>query len=126
MHPASDIDSYHAHIYYDEHNRTEAATLRSGIEQGFQVTMGRWRDDPVGPHPQSMYQVAFEIDQFPQLVPWLMLNHGTLNVLINPNTGDDVPDHRDFALWLGRKLELDFEFLHNLPARPAAEDDESR
>ena len=114
MRPHTDINSYHAHIYYDEASRAEAATLREAIETGFEVTMGRWRDEPVGPHPQAMYQVAFEPGQLPQLVPWLMLNHGNLDVLIHPNTGDDVPDHRDFALWLGKKLELNIEFLENL------------
>lgn len=125
MRPASDINSYHAHVYYDDKSRTEAATLREAIERDFDVSMGRWRNDPVGPHPQSMYQVAFERTQFPQLVPWLMLNHGTLTVLIHPNTGDDVPDHRDFALWLGGKLELNLEFLQNLPARADAQEQES-
>ena len=118
--PIEDIESYHAHIYYDDVTRAEAASLREAIEQGFDVTMGRWRDELVGPHPQAMYQVAFESSQFPTLVPWLMLNHGTLDVLIHPNTGDDVPDHRDLALWLGTKLELNIAFLEKFMAEQRA------
>ena len=34
----------------------------------------------------------------------LVLNHGALDVFIHPNTGDDLRDHRDSALWLGRFL----------------------
>ena len=68
------IQSYHAHIYYDEASRPVAAALREQIQRTFTVEMGRWRDEPVGPHPQPMYQVAFSVDQFPRLVPWLMLN----------------------------------------------------
>ena len=55
-----------------------------------------------------MYQVAFEPDQFEKLVPWLMLNHSGLNVLIHPRTadGDGVADHTHRALWLGEPLAL--------------------
>jgi len=35
------------------------------IEQRFTVVMGRWREAPVGPHLQSMYQVAFTNDELP-------------------------------------------------------------
>ena len=112
--PGNDINNYHAHVYYDDDSREEAARLREAIESQFEVTMGRWRDEPVGPHPQAMYQVAFEPKVLPGLVPWLMLNHGDLNVLIHPNTGDDMPDHRDYALWLGKKLDLNLAFLEKL------------
>jgi aromatic ring-cleaving dioxygenase len=103
--PAS-IEGYHAHIYYDAESRAAAAALRDQIEGAFKVTMGRWRDEPVGPHPQPMYQVAFAVDQFPRLVPWLMLNRTGLTVLVHPTTGDAFRDHAEYALWLGAKLEL--------------------
>ena len=122
MRPSTDIEDYHAHVYYDEGSREAAATLREAIENTFEVTMGRWREEPVGPHPQAMYQVAFKPEVFPQIVPWLMLNHGGLDVLIHPNTGDDVPDHRDFALWLGNKLPLNIGFLEAFMAKKAAEE----
>ena len=108
--PAS-IESYHAHIYYDAASRPAAAALRDQIEGIFKVEMGRWRDEPVGPHPQAMYQVAFAVDQFPHLVPWLMLNRMGLTVLVHPNTGDAYRDHAEHPLWLGAKLELRLEIL---------------
>ena len=103
--PAS-IESYHAHVYYHAASRPAAAALRDQIEGAFKVTMGRWRDEPVGPHPQAMYQVAFAVDQFAWLVPWLMLNRAGLTVLVHPNSGDAYRDHADHALWLGAKLDL--------------------
>ena len=78
------ITGYHAHIYYDEASRERAARIREFIEGNFKVVMGRWRDTPVGPHPQAMYQVAFGAEEFPRIVPWLMLNRDGLTVLVHP------------------------------------------
>ena len=83
----NEIRGYHAHVYYDPSSRPRAAELRAAIEEQFEVVMGRWRDEPVGPHPQSMYQVAFAPEEFARVVPWLMLNRAGLNVLVHPETG---------------------------------------
>ena len=100
------IHGYHAHIYYDQDSREAAARLREAIEHTFQVVMGRWRDEPVGPHPQSMYQVKFEPGEFARLVPWLMLNRAGLTILVHPETDNAYLDHAENALWLGQKLSL--------------------
>lgn len=108
------IRDYHAHIYYDETSRPIAQQLRESLEASFTVEMGRWRDTPVGPHPQSMYQVKFEPSEFPRIVPWLMLNRGGLTILVHPNTGDAYTDHAENALWLGAKLPLRVDFLRGI------------
>jgi aromatic ring-cleaving dioxygenase len=109
------ITGYHAHIYYDEVSRERAARIRELIESNFKVVMGRWRDMPVGPHPQAMYQVAFDAHEFARIVPWLMLNRDGLTVLVHPETGDAYADHAVNPLWLGEKLQLNVEMLRNLP-----------
>ncbi|MSQ20173.1 MAG: 4,5-dioxygenase [Betaproteobacteria bacterium] len=108
---AINITGYHAHIYYDPATREIAARVREGLGAHFEVRLGRWHDKPVGPHPISMYQVAFAVDEFPRVVPWLMLHRERLDVLVHPETGDDVIDHTDHALWLGEKLELNIDAL---------------
>jgi len=113
----STIKGYHAHIYYDATSKEGAAALRAAIEDKFTVEMGRWRDEPVGPHPSAMYQVAFEVEVFADFVPWLTLNRNGLVVLIHPRTEDDIADHTAFAMWLGEKLELDIEVLKQLITR---------
>jgi DOPA 4,5-dioxygenase len=102
------ITGYHAHIYYDTATRESAARLRTELVGRFIVRLGRWRDTPVGPHPVAMFQAAFEPEHFSKIVPWLMVNHGDHAVLIHPETGNDLGDHRDYPLWLGEKLALDF------------------
>ena len=108
------IHGYHAHIYYDDQSRVVAGELREQIEHAFKVEMGRWRDEPVGPHPQAMYQVKFQPDEFARIVPWLMLNRTGLAILVHPETGDDYLDHAANALWLGDKLALRLDFLKRL------------
>ena len=117
------ITGYHAHIYYeDPETRARAGVLREAIGAKFVVVLGRWRDQPVGPHPKPMYQVAFAPAVFAELVPWLALNHGGLSVLIHPETGDDPTDHTEHALWLGEKLPLDIAFLRRPPLSQAGSD----
>ena len=105
------IVDWHAHVYYDPAGRETAAALREAIEAGFAVRMGRWHDQPVGPHPQPMYQVAFDPAVFPQLVPWLALNRGELTIFVHPNTGDALADHARHAIWMGGELPLRLEAL---------------
>ena len=110
------IRSYHAHIYYDPETRPQAERLREAIGRAFAVQLGRWHDEPVGPHPTSMYQVAFAAEEFARLVPWLMLNRGGLDVLVHPQTEDAYRDHAVHALWLGTKLPLRLDVLRRAPA----------
>lgn len=105
------ITDYHAHVYYDAASKATAAALRDTIAARFTVKLGRWHDDPVGPHPTGSYQIAFGPELFATLVPWLMLNRAGLTVLVHPNTGEDLADHRDRALWLGESRELDLSVL---------------
>ncbi len=105
------IEGDHAHIYYDAATRAAAERLRAGIGERFRCRLGAWHDEPVGPHPVAMYQVAFAVEDFPALVPWLMLNRDGLDVLVHPTTDDAVADHTRFALWLGTPLPLRLEPL---------------
>ena len=83
----------------------EAITAQSGNN----VEMGRFHEREVGPHPRWSYRIAFAPPQFPDVVGWLALNHGALDVFVHPNTDNELRDHRDCALWLGRSHQLDLK-----------------
>lgn len=102
---------YHAHIYYDPGStKDKAARLRERIGAEFpRAKIGRWHDEAVGPHPISMYQVAFPHALFAAFVPWLMLNRDGLTILLHPETGDDYVDHTAHAVWFGAVVPLRLE-----------------
>jgi DOPA 4,5-dioxygenase len=70
------------------------------------ATLGHWHDELVGPHTQSMYQIAFPASELASFLPWLMLNRNGLSILLHPETGDDYRDHSTHAAWLGPALPL--------------------
>ena len=107
------ISGYHAHVYYDPaRGRDRAALLRERVAAIFpDARLGRWHDEPVGPHPEAMYQIAFAADRLSAILPWLMLNRSGLTVLVHPDTGDAYADHARHALWLGAVLPLRLDVL---------------
>ena len=100
------ISAYHAHVYYDADTKKTAARLRRRINARFDTVLGRWHDQPLGPHPVGFYQVAFAPELFAELVPWMALNREDLSILVHPETGNDLADHSDYAMWLGDSLTL--------------------
>jgi aromatic ring-cleaving dioxygenase len=113
LHP-SIIGSWHAHVYFDADSRQAAWALREviGVALAGRMDLGRFHEKPVGPHPRWSYQLAFPAENFSDVVGWLTLNHGALDVFVHPNTGDELRDHRDCALWLGQSHALNLGALN--------------
>jgi len=105
--PENLYPAYHAHVYFDAATRTAARTLCTQAGALFGVSVGRFHQKQVGPHPRWSCQLAFEAAQFDELIPWLERNRAELTVLVHGLTGDDLADHTDHAAWLGEPVELD-------------------
>jgi DOPA 4,5-dioxygenase len=103
------VMSWHAHVYFDAATRDAAQAFREVVATQFgdRVTIGRFHERSVGPHPQWSYQIGFAPDALAEVITWLTLNHGALDVFLHPNTGDQLRDHRDSAVWIGRSHRLD-------------------
>lgn len=123
----AEIGSYHAHIYFDPATRSSAEWLRDGVDLRFPVRLGRWHDQAVGPHAGPMFQIAFDASLFAALVPWLMLNHRGLSILVHPNTRNPRRDHITDGLWIGSAQPLRGDVLPtDVPAADEAGELNSR
>ncbi len=101
------ISDYHIHVYYDPESKPRAALLYQWVESKFPAArMGRMHDVPVGPHPTAMYQIAFPVELFPTLAPFVMMNRMGLTVLLHPQSGRPRDDHTVNATWMGAVLPL--------------------
>ena len=107
----TEIKGYHAHVYYNAHTRKLAEHLRDTIINSFTVQPGAFSDAPRGPHPISQFNIIFKPDEFPKIVPWLMLNHEGLDVLVHPLTESSYDDHSKNALWIGTPVNLRLDVL---------------
>jgi DOPA 4,5-dioxygenase len=106
-----EVHGYHAHVYYDADSFPVAQNFRETISAQFAVELGRFSDEPAGPHPVAQFAVIFKKDEFQTVVPWLMLNRAGLDILIHPLTDDMVDDHTVYAMWLGSPVSLKIETL---------------
>ncbi|ERO62383.1 DOPA 4,5-dioxygenase family protein [Pseudomonas piscis] len=101
------IKGYHAHVYFDASTIEQARVLCEQAAQLFDLRMGRVHERQVGPHPDWSCQLAFGPELFGQVVPWLALNRQGLVVFLHPETGDELQDHTDHAIWMGALRPLD-------------------
>ena len=107
----SEITGFHAHVYFTEETLERATRLCENAAQNFELRLGRVHKKPVGPHPMWSCQLAFAPSVFGAVVPWLALNRDGLIVFIHPETGDELADHTEHAIWMGEIKTLDLSVL---------------
>ncbi len=104
-----EIKDYHFHLYYDVKDIDKATTLRDKIGETFDVDLGRVWDKPVGPHPIGSCQVTVSNELFQEVMVWLLSNRNGIDFFVHPNTGDNLADHSDYIMWIGKSYELKLE-----------------
>ena len=90
----------------------QSRTLCEEARDAFGVEMGRMHEKPVGPHPDGSCQLSVPPEKFGAVVPWLALNRDGLNILLHPETGDELKDHSEHALWMGEIRPLDMSIFN--------------
>jgi DOPA 4,5-dioxygenase len=97
----SEIQGYHAHVYFDADTIEQARALCEAAAEKFGLAMGRVHERPVGPHTDWSCQLAFDHQQFADVMLWLALNRNGLVVFTHLLTGDELADHTEHAIWMG-------------------------
>lgn len=117
------VKSYDFHIYYFHENtnsRIEAIELKNKIISTFSDEISNdslilkvLRNEAIkGPHITAFFEVDTESPAlFIRFFSWIQLNHGSLSVLVHPNSGNGFADHTIHASWIGDKLPLITEYL---------------
>ena len=107
----AEITGYHAHVYFDDASVDQARALCEEARDRFGARMGRMHLKPVGPHPCWSCQLAFPADTFAAIMPWLVLNRNGLVVFTHAETGDELKDHTEHAIWMGDIKPLDLSIF---------------
>lgn len=105
--------AYHAHVYFHPEEAEAITAIHTRARQDLEAIATVWpiRDRPVGPHPLPMFEIEFPRQGREAVVAWVERHRGAFTVLLHPETGNDLIDHRDRAVWLGPPVTLDLSRL---------------
>lgn len=109
--PAGVVRDWHVHVYFDAGSVDRAQALCECVTARYALKMGRVHRRPVGPHPRWSCQLTVLPDRFAAVLAWLTLNRDGLTIFVHPNSGDELADHRDRAVWLGSIEPLNLNAL---------------
>ncbi len=113
--------NYHVHIYFDVQQKQKIELLIKKLLLELALLKIKFvcqHDKPVGPHIKPMVELNFQENAFPVLQQWLSQNVDDFSCLIHRDTGDDLKDHGEGFLWLGKPLPLNFEFFNKIKQNP--------
>jgi aromatic ring-cleaving dioxygenase len=131
------VYSHHIHVLFWQNNNDSvnaAFALRAAFMTQFQLTdkdntcdehkvwntthpipLCMFTPDFPNPEPPfltSEWAAFVPLENFQETVLWIMQQRGSLDVLVHPNSGCEINDHRDWPLWGGMKWELDISIMH--------------
>ncbi len=105
------FESYHAHLYYPIEDIPKAEALLEKVRSNFDLEIGRVWDKPVGPHPIGSCQISVTNEAFAEFIPWLMREREGMDVFVHGLSGDDLADHTEHVMWLGKSYKLNTEMF---------------
>ena len=118
------ITAYHVHIYFEKGAASEKNaldTVQKLSEKFPDAVLDAHRVGRVGPHTELNIGVTITAESFGEVVGFLQMNNKGLSILIHPRTGDELLDHGDAALWLGKPVPFNQKFFDQFrPKQPKA------
>lgn len=110
--------NYHAHFYFEAGSR-ELVLEVAQKAKALKVFSGIYPvDRKVGPHPLPMMELHFSdpnLETVKEFFQKIFEEKGN-STLIHPYTDDEIKDHTESAIWIGKKLELNMKFLEDFVA----------
>ena len=102
----------HAHVYYEAQRRKFAEEMREGLLLSkWCLFVGPLKDNVVGPHPQSQFEIHFLEVELIKAMKHLLLVRKNISILVHKVTQNDFLDHTENCFWLGDELILDYSKL---------------
>ncbi len=107
------IQGFHIHFYCSLEQTEALNNIRTKMLTDLQSIEGAGpvRNRPVGPHPLPMFEAWFHPEYVGEVLSWALENRNGFSVLIHPLTGNDWLDHKEHSIWIGEKLDLNFDVL---------------
>lgn len=102
---------FHAHLYFDPDELGLAQAVARDAQSMFGVTVGRFHERPVGPHPRGSCQLTVPQGVFGRFAEWAVLNRRGLTIFAHADTGDDLADHSEHVIWFGPSEPLDLSIF---------------
>lgn len=108
------ISVFHVHIYFDPgtQSETDAAAVSWALKRYIYVyTFPPGQIGAIGPHTKPNFEVDISARDVAAVIAWLQKNGRGLSTLIHPRSGDEIKDHFDDAIWLGKPVPLNEAFF---------------
>ncbi len=107
------VQGYHSHVYFNADTLQQARELCEAAAAQYDISMGRVHQRPVGPHPDWSCQLSYRAELLNEILPWLAVHRNGLVIFTHPITGNDLLDHRDYAMWMGAVRPLNLKMFTN-------------
>jgi DOPA 4,5-dioxygenase len=95
------VSDLHVHIYFDPAELGQARSLARAAQKRFNLSVGRFHQRPVGPHPRGSCQLTVAVSEFGPFATWAAVHRGTLTIFAHASTGNDLADHTQHVIWFG-------------------------
>jgi len=66
-----------------------------------------------GPFTTAQWALFFLAEDYSEIALWFMQNRDDFDIMIHPNSGYELEDHKDWPLWAGRMWPMDYSIFEH-------------